>query len=284
VQLAFAEPFAIHRVDVDGRGEENYNLRESLRRENMATASIVPTPETAPLSEVQRVINTFFSPSKTFADLRRSASWWGPFLLIVIVSLAFVYVVDQKVGFRKTVENQLRAQPKQADQLERMPPDQREKNMQARTTGAKYFSYGFPVILLIIWAVMAGLLYATLKFGVSAEVKFKTLYALLIYAALPGLFRSLLAIVSLLAGVSGDSFTFQNPVATNPGYFIDPTTNPVLYAFLSSFDIFSIWSMVLVAIGITCIAKVKTGTAYAVVFGWFAVLVLFGVGIAAAFS
>jgi hypothetical protein len=36
--------------------------------------------------------------------------------------------------------------------------------------------------------------------------------------------------------------------------------------------------------GITCISKVKTGTAFAVVFGWFGVLVLFGVGIAVAFS
>jgi hypothetical protein len=87
-----------------------------------------------------------------------------------------------------------------------------------------------------------------------------------------------------LAGVSGDSFTFQNPVATNPGYFVDPTTNPVLHAFLSSFDVFTIWTLVLVAIGITCIAKVKPGTAYAVVFGWFAVVILLSVGLAAAFA
>lgn len=250
----------------------------------MATASTVPPQETAPLSQVQRVINVFFAPSKTFTDLRRSASWWLPFVLVAIVSVAYVSVVDQKVGFRKTVENQLRAQPKQADQLEKMQPDEREKNMQARTTGAKGFSYSFPVLLLIIWAVMAGVLYGTLKFGASAEITFKALFALVIYAGLPGLLKSLLAMLSLLAGVSGDSFTFQNPVATNPGYFVDPSTNPVLYAFLSSFDVFSIWTMVLVAIGITCIAKVKSGTAYAVVFGWFAVTVLLGVGVAALFA
>jgi hypothetical protein len=250
----------------------------------MATASAVPPQETAHLSEVQRVVNVFFSPSKTFTDLRRNASWWGPFLLVVIVSIVYVAVVDQKVGFRKTVENQLRTQPKQADQLEKMSPEDREKNMQARTTGAKYVSYGFPVILLIIWAVMAGLLYLTLKFGVSANVTFKALFALVIYAGLPGLFKSLLAMLSLLAGVSGDSFTFQNPVATNPGYFVDPTTNPVLYAFASSFDIFALWTMVLVAIGIACVAKVKSGTAYAVAFGWFAVAILFGTGMAALFN
>src|SRR5437763_6490752 len=122
----------------------------------MATTSTLPSQEIAPLSEVQRILNVFFSPSKTFTDLRRNASWWGPFLLVVIVSVIYVSVVDQKVGFRKTVENQLRAQPKQSDQLEKMQPDDREKNMRARTAGAKYVSYGFPAILLIIWAIMAG--------------------------------------------------------------------------------------------------------------------------------
>jgi hypothetical protein len=42
--------------------------------------------------------------------------------------------------------------------------------------------------------------------------------------------------------------------------------------------------LVLGAIGITCISKVKSGTAFAVVFGWFAVLIAIGVGFTAAFS
>jgi hypothetical protein len=63
------------------------------------------SPEPAPLSEGQRIAYTFFAPSKTFTDLRRNASWWGPFVLIVIVSFLFCYTVDQKVGFRKVTEN-----------------------------------------------------------------------------------------------------------------------------------------------------------------------------------
>lgn len=229
-------------------------------------------------------MDVFFAPSRTFTDLRRNASWWAPFLITAIVSLSFVYVADQKVGFRKIAENQLRAQPKQADQVERMPADQREKQMQTRTGITRGISYGFFTFILLWSAIVAAVLLATLKFGLSADVKFKTLFALMVYAGLPGILKAILAMASLLAGVASDGFTFQNPVATNPGYFVDPATNPVLYSFLTSFDVFAIWSMILVAIGITCITKVKTGTAFAVVFGWFAVLVLFGTGIAAAFS
>lgn len=254
----------------------------------MAAMPVPPTPtpavEAAPLSEPARVLNTFFAPSKTFTDLRRSASWWLPFLISAIVSLMFVFVVDQKVGFRKVVENQIRAQPKQADRIERLPADQREKTMAQQTSFTKGFSYGFWLFILLWSAIVAAVLFATLKFGVSADVKFKTLFALVIFAGLPGVLKAALAILSILAGVSGDSFTFQNPVATNPGYFVDPATNPVLSSFLTSFDVFTIWTLVLTAIGITCISKVKSGTAYAVVFGWFAVVVLIGVGIAAAFA
>jgi hypothetical protein len=242
------------------------------------------SPEPAPLSEGQRLVDVFFAPGKIFTDLRRNANWWAPFLISAIVSISFVYVADQKVGFRKIADNQLQTQPKQADQVERMAPADREKNAQARTAVTKWISYGFFALVLIWYVVVAAVLLATLKFGLSAEVKFKTVLAMVVYASLPNILKAILAAVSLLAGVAGDAFTFQNPVATNPGYFVDTATNPVLHAFLTSFDVFGIWTMILAAIGITCISKVKLGTAFAVVFGWFAILILIGVGFTAAFS
>ena len=250
----------------------------------MAAAAVVPPQEPSPLSEGQRLLDTFIAPSKTFTDLRRNASWWAPFLVSAIVSVMFVYVVDQKVGFRKVSENQLQMQPKQAERIESLPADQREKAMQRSAGLTKAISFGYPLLILLWLAIVAGVLLATLKFGASADVKFKTLFALVMYASLPGIFKALLAILSLLAGVSSDSFTFQNPVATNPGYFIDPVTSPALYRMLSAFDIITIWTLVLTAIGITCISKVKTGTAFAVVFGWYVVTILVGVGFAAIFS
>jgi membrane protein insertase Oxa1/YidC/SpoIIIJ len=250
----------------------------------MATASAIPPQETAPLSEVERVIDTFIAPSKTFTDLRRSASWWLPFLISAIVSVAFVYVVDQKVGFRKAMENQIRIQPKQAERMEQMPADQREKVMQQQTGFWKIFSYASPAVGLLFYLIIATVLFATFKFAVSADFQFKTMFALVIYAWLPAVFVSLLAIVSLLAGVSSDGFLIQNPAATNLGALLDPTGSPVLYALLSSVDVFTFWSLFLMAIGVTCISKVKRGTAFAVVFGWYGLWVLIKLGLAAASS
>ena len=84
----------------------------------MSSTAVTPVPEAAPpLSQGQRIINTFIAPSKTFADLRRDASWWLAFVLMSLVSLLFVYVVDQKIGFRKVAENQLQMSPKGAARM-----------------------------------------------------------------------------------------------------------------------------------------------------------------------
>lgn len=240
--------------------------------------------EPAPLSEGQRLINIFFAPSKTCTDLRRNASWWAPFLIIAIVALLFVYVVDQKVGFQKVSENMIQLQPKQADRIDRLPADQRQKVMQQQATVTRIISYAFPMIALVFYAIFAAVLFATLKFGASADLKYKTLFALIVYTRLPQLLATLLAIVSLLAGVSGDGFNLENPAATNPGYFVAPDGSAVLRALLTPLDIFTLWTLALTAIGITCISRVKRGTAFAVVFGWFAVVVLAKVVLAAATS
>jgi hypothetical protein len=250
----------------------------------MATASTIPPQETAPLSQVQRVINTFLAPSKTFTDLRRSASWWLPFLIGGIVYVMFIYVVDQKVGFRKVVENQLRIQPKQEARLEQLPADQRETAMKQQTGFWKVFSYIGPVVGLLFYLIIAAVLFGTFKLAANADMKFGTMYGLTVFAWLPQIFVSLLAILALVAGVSADGFMIQSPAATNLGAFVDPSSSPALFALLSSIDVFTFWSLALMAIGATCISKVKRGTAFAIVFGWFAFWVIVKVGLAAATS
>ena len=89
-------------------------------------ASPAPTPQPAPLSQGARIIDTFIAPSKTFTDIRRSAQWWAPFLLMVVMSTIFVYTAGQKIGFHKIVENQMQSQPKAQERFEKMTPEQRE--------------------------------------------------------------------------------------------------------------------------------------------------------------
>jgi tetrahydromethanopterin S-methyltransferase subunit B len=239
-----------------------------------------PVVEASSLSEPTRILNTFIAPRKTFTDLRRNASFWGPLLLMVVFSVAFVYIGGEKVGFKKIMENQMRAQPRQQAQMDSLPADQREQHLEQGAKITRNVSYGFWAIQLIIFAVIAAALFATFKFAAGADITFKVAFAVVMYAGLPGLLRVLLAVLSLVTGASPDSFTFQNPVATNPGYFLNPSDSTFLYSLASSLDIFLIWTLFLTALGFTCVSKVKMGTACAIVFGWWALFSLLGAGLA----
>ena len=251
----------------------------------MSTIATQPpsAPDMAPLSEGARIVNTFVAPSKTFTDLRRSAAWWAPFLLLSLVSVAFVYTVDKKITFRKVAENQVAMSAKQTQRMDQMNAVDREQAMQTQARITGYISYAFFVFILIWYVLVAGVLVLTFKFAAGAsDLTFSRTLALVMYASLPGIIKSLLAIGSIMAGVSPDGFTFQNPVGTNPGFYMSPTDSPVLYSLASSLDIFILWTLLLTAIGLTCISKLKRSTAMFGVFGWYALVTLVGAVIAAA--
>jgi Yip1-like protein len=254
----------------------------------MAAAPISPSPisspEPAPLSEGARLLNTFIAPSKTFTDIRRSASWWAPFLLLSVVALAFFYLVDQKIGLRKVVDNQIQASPRATRQMEQLPADQRNQAVARQVSGTRFFLYGYPAIILLFNLIIAAVLFATFKFAASSAVKFKWAFAIVMYASLPLMLKTLLAMLSVAAGADPDSFTLQNPVATNPGYFLNQANTPFLYSVMTAVDVFMIWTLFVTAIGFTAVSKVKRSTALAIVFGWYIVFTLGAAGLGALFS
>jgi hypothetical protein len=248
----------------------------------MSTPAVAaPGPE--PLSEGSRILNTFIAPGKTFADLNRSAMWLVPFLLSTIVTLGFMFTVDKKIGFDRVAENQVKMNQKAADRLDQLTPDQREKQMEMSAKFTRYFAYGSPVIGLLFLVIMALILWGSYSFGAGSQVSFGKSIAVVAYANLVGITKFILAIIAIFAGADSDNFTLQNPVATNLGFLFDPVQHKVLYALGSQIDIINFWIISLVAIGFTYICKVKRGTSFAIVFGWWAVLALIGVGAAALF-
>jgi len=228
----------------------------------------VPAPEQAPLSEGARLVNTFIAPSKTFTDLRRNASWWGPWLLISIFALLFVYSMDRQVGFDQISRNEIAHSPR-ADEFDKLPADQQEKRLQISTSIVRYLSYGIPVTILFFLAITTTVLWVTFKVVAGGDVSFKTAYAIVFYGSLPNIISSMLGAISMFAGVNPEGFNVNNPVATNPAYFMDRAGNKFLYGMASGLDVIVLWTVVLMGIGFACNSKVKRTTAIALVAGWY---------------
>jgi hypothetical protein len=79
--------------------------------------------------------------------------------------------------------------------------------------------------------------------------------------------------------VEPDSFDIKNPLATNPGYFI-PSSAPFLKGALGAFDVFTLWQVFLLAVGVSQLSKVKKGTAFAAIFGLVLLVKVVGAAVA----
>jgi Yip1 domain len=251
----------------------------------MAAAPVIPTtPEPAQpagLSQGERIIDTFIAPSKTFTDLRRSASWWAPWLLISLCSLVFIYAIARQVTFEQISKNQI-SHSKRADQFDKLPADQQEKQLQISSKIIQGFGYGSPLLILFFSLISTVVLWATFKVAAGAETTFGQAFAITIYAGLPGVIGAILGSIALFAGVNPEGFDINNPVGTNLAYYLDPdTTGKFIRGMASSLDVITIWTLILTAIGYACTSnKVKRSTALMIVIGWYLAYKLITSGLA----
>jgi hypothetical protein len=235
------------------------------------------------LGQGQRVVDTFVAPTSTFTDIQRNASWWLPFVLILIVSTLSTYSIDRHVGFSRVAENTVQSSPKQVEQMADMTPQDRASTMDKRAMGTRYFSYAFPLLLLIFFAIYAGIMLGIFNFGLGARMTYWQAMAVTMYASLPYLLTSLLTILTVTFGNNAETFNIQNPVGTNPAYFLSDAA-PWLKTLLTQFDLVRLWSLVLTAVGFKIVAKRSTAQAAAVVVGWWLLMLLVSVAATAAFG
>jgi hypothetical protein len=219
------------------------------------------------LSEMERVVDTFVAPTATFKDILRSTSWWLPFVLLVVSSVATAFVVDKKVGFDQVFDNQLRMSQKAQDRMADMSPEQKAQTVKMQVAVTKYITYGSFVLITIFLAIYALILWAAFNFGLGASTTFGQVFAVTMYASLPYLVISVLTILTLSFGGNAEGYDYRNPVATNLAYLM-PDAAPWLKGLLQSFDVIKLWSVVLQVIGMAIVAK-KTIAQSALVVGFF---------------
>jgi hypothetical protein len=182
---------------------------------------------------------------------------------------------------QQVVDNQIHLNPAQEEKMAQATPEQ-------RAMGAKislYITEGIfaasPVLVLAGVALMSLGLWGTINFIFGGKATFGGIFTVWMYASLPSIFKSLLGIVVMFAGTAPESFNIKNFAPTNIGAFLNPLeTNKALYALATSMDVVTIWTLVLLGIGTATVAGVKRNSGYIAVFGWWAIFVVLGAGIA----
>jgi hypothetical protein len=242
---------------------------------------VAPTPG---MSQMQRVISIFSAPSKTFEDIKRgNKSWWMPFLIMVIVGYLFFGVVASKITMQTVVDNQMKlASEKQQEQMAKATPEQREMTAKISLYVTEGVFIASPLFVLAVAAVVSLVLWGTINFVFGGKASFGTIFAMWFFANLPANIKSLLGIIVIFVSDTPETFNIKNFAPTNVGAFLPVMeTNHAVYSLATSLDIVSIWCMVVMSIGLATVAGVKRSSGYIAVFGWWAIIVLFGVGMAA---
>ena len=163
----------------------------------MAENSVTESMEEAGLTQLERVGDAYVAPTKVFADIRRNASWWVPFLMGIVVSIFFVYSVDRQVGFEQVAQANINRNAQQQQLMNDMPEPQREQKIHMIAQVTRAISYAYPVVALIFALIAAGILMVSFNFGLGAKASFQQYLAVWFYAGLPILIKFVLAAIAI---------------------------------------------------------------------------------------
>jgi hypothetical protein len=248
----------------------------------MATIPI-PAPEAqASISPFGRITGVFFSPKTTFEDIVRKPSWLLPIALLTVLSLAVSFSINQRINWREFMNQQIEKSPRAAQ----MSAEQKQRQIEGGAKFSPVFTYGIGLLGPILGALVVGLVmwgFYSLLGGVSTN--FGTAFSVTSHAFLTGLVSSPLFILILYLKPYGTA-DLENPIAANLAAFLPDESAKWLVALCKSFDIFTFWTLILLAIGFAAVnpKKLKGSKPYTIAFGVWAAFVACRVGWAFIFS
>ena len=244
-----------------------------------ASSDLPPAPETAPPpadnpNSLQRFVGAIVAPTRTFASIVAKPDVLIPLIAYAVFALVTAMLILPHVDFETAMREQFETtQPNmKADDVDRM--------VNISAAFAKGAFYASPVTSVIIYLALAGIFLLAFRLA-GADGDYKQALSVVLYAWVPMLIKSLATVIIVLARGEVDLTQMQNVVMSNLGFLVDQKKQMVLYSLLSSIDVFTIWTLALMTIGFSYMAKRSRAFAGTIVFSLWAVVVVIKVRFAA---
>jgi len=245
-------------------------------------ASPGPSPaESAQMGAVARMLNVFFEPRKVFTDIGRKPSFLAPIILFMVMGVGFAWMMNQRVDWG----GYIRGQAEKQERFAQLSEEQKQQALAPQTKYAPMFAYGGGLLGTPITVLILSALY---MFGCNtiggAQLKFSQSAGVVAHGLMPSAVGSVLAFILMAARDYGD-VTPENLLASHVGALLPADAPAALVSLGGSIEVFWLWCMVLLAIGLSAAAsatgkKLKTGTTAGIVFGIWILWVMVKVGFA----
>ncbi len=231
------------------------------------------------MTEIGTVFNIFLEPGRTFKDLRRKPRFVVAAIVIALLSGAFIFGFQQKLG-EERIRRFVSIQAEKNAQFAALPEDQKKSNIDLQMTISKIVGYASPVFIIISFLI-GGLIYWGANKLMGGEAGFKKSLSVWIYSSLPPAVTGAIANFIVLVLKDPDEIDIATSqrglVSANPTAFYDGKETPVLTTIISTVDLFVIWGVILAAIGLTTVARISKGSAWAIVLIFLLVVLTFRV-------
>jgi hypothetical protein len=240
----------------------------------MATVP-APVPAAEPqaaISPIGRIFGVLFSPKPTFEDIARKPSWILPVILTTVLSIIAVIALNQRMNWREYISDQLEKNPKAAQ----MSAEQKEKQADISAKFTVYIVYAVGTLAPVVMAVLIGaILMGAYNLLGGAGASFSQSIAIAAHSGLVGLISTPIFLLVLFLRPAG-TIDPENPVVTNLAAFLPEDSAKWLVALCKSLDIFTIWTLILIAIGFAAVnpRKLKGAKSFVIVFGLWGAYVL----------
>jgi hypothetical protein len=233
----------------------------------------MPTPAPQPaISPLGRIVGVFFSPKPTFEDIARKPSWVLPVILTTVLSILAVIALNQRMNWREYISQKIENDPRAAQ----LSAEQKEKQVDLSSKITVYIVYVAGVLGPVVTAVFLGaIMMAAYNLLGGAGASFSQSLAIAAHSGLVGLVSTPIFLLVLFLRPPG-TIDPENPVVTNVAAFLPEGSAKWLLALCKSLDIFSIWTLILIAIGFAAVnpRKLKGASSFGIVFGVWAAYVL----------
>lgn len=233
------------------------------------------------MSSAARIGGVFLAPVRTFADIARDPHFILAWCVQVVVSLGLDYAMVNKIGIFALARQALA----QNSRLQSLSPAVQAQAL-SRTAGIMRVTfYVQPLGVILLLLLLGWIFQGVANFLLGQESRYKQTLAMVSHAYLVQTLFGLLLLIPLFTNPG--NFNLTNPLGTNPAFYLDKAATPAfLYALCTHLDIFSIWVVVLLAMGLAQLSgrKGKFGSALAATGGLWLLYILVTSGVTAAFA
>lgn len=229
-----------------------------------------------------RLIGVLVAPAETFRSIAERPTWLPPLLLLALLGGAVSLVLQVRTDPEEMVRGQLEMVKVDVpqEQVDKMIEDAENRSTGAKVGLALIGALGQP----LIYCIVAVLFWIGFKlFG--SEMDYLRSLATALHGYMP---LALGSLINLPLMFTRETLTFEE--AANGGVLVSslrllaPEDAPAITeTLLGSIDLFTVWAMILLAIGYREVAKVSSAVASGIVLLFWLTFVLFKVGLAAAF-